>query len=116
MARQKSKAQEEAAEMQEKALPLEWHFPETLVSRYATNMTIQYTGQEYILSFFEARPPLIIGAPEVVREALERVEAVRAECFARIIVSKDRMPNFVSVLKENLDRSQPPLALKAEQD
>jgi hypothetical protein len=39
-------------------LPIEWHVPDDLVTRYANNLLIQHTEHEFILSFFEILPPL----------------------------------------------------------
>ncbi|MBI4321049.1 MAG: DUF3467 domain-containing protein [Chloroflexi bacterium] len=104
MAAEKPKKQENT-EKQGLALPLEWYVPESIISRYATNMAVQFSGQEFIISFFEARPPLVIGSPDVVKKELEQMQAVRAECVARIIVSKERMPVFVNVLQQQIQRS-----------
>lgn len=84
-------------------LPVEWYVPESIVSRYATNMVVQYTGQEFIISFFDLKPPIILGEPN--KDALENLKSVRAECIARVIVSPSRMPKFVEVLQTNLANS-----------
>jgi hypothetical protein len=34
-------------------LPIEWHVPDELVTRYANNLLVQHTEHEFILSFFE---------------------------------------------------------------
>jgi hypothetical protein len=94
-------------------LPIEWHCPDNLISRYANNMVVQHIGQTFAISFFEALPPLILGAPEEQLAQLERLGSVRAECVARIIVDVSAMPRFIKALQENLDKfraisSEPP--------
>ncbi len=84
-------------------LPIEWHVPENVVSRYATNMVVQHTEHEFIISFFEATPPLAVGSPEEQRVQLQETKSVRAECIIRIIVTAGRMQNFVQVLQGNLE-------------
>ena len=42
-------------------LPIEWNYPENIVSKYATNLVVPHTEHEFILSFFEARSPVILG-------------------------------------------------------
>ncbi len=91
---------------EEPGVPLRWCIPPGLVSRFATNMVVQHTEQEFIISFFEARPPLLIGSEEEVRAQLAQIGGVEAECVARIIVTADRMPGFVAVLQETLRRYQ----------
>ena len=83
-------------------LPLRFHVPEDIVSRYATNLVVQHTQHEFIVSFYEAQPPLLLGTPEENRVALERLGEVRAECVARIVIAAGRMPEFVKVLQDNL--------------
>lgn len=87
-------------------VPLEWHFPDSIISRYATNLVVQNTEHEFILSFFEFNPPIVLGTPEERREQIEKLETVRGECVARIIVSPERLPNFINVLQDNLKRYQ----------
>lgn len=37
-------------------LPIDWHIPDNMVSRYATNMVIQHTEHEFVVSFFRDGP------------------------------------------------------------
>jgi len=88
-------------------LPLEWYVPGDLVARYATNMVIQRSENEFIISFFEVKPPLILGTPESVAEQVEKMKSIRATCIAQIIVAADKMPSFVDVLQRNLEMPVP---------
>jgi hypothetical protein len=85
-------------------LPLEWRFPGDITSRYATNMVVQHTQHEFIISFFEAYPPVLLGEAEEREAALEHIESVPAICVARIIVSPERLKEFIQVLQDNLDK------------
>jgi len=93
------------------AIPIEWHVPDGLVSRYATNMVVQHFENEFRVYFFEIRPPIVLGSPEETKTKLEQLGSVRAECVASIIVAPDRMQEFIRVLQENLVKSQ---AMKKE--
>lgn len=86
------------------AVPLEWHIPEGIVSRYASNILVQHTEHEFILYFFETRPPLLLGSEEEQRTALHGIQSVKAECFASIVVAAGRFPSFVDALKTNMER------------
>ena len=88
----------------ERQVLIEWHIPEGIVSKYATNMVVQRSDQEFILSFFELLPPIIFGTPQDLAK-LDTVSSVRAECIARIIVSSERMTKFLEVLQATLDKS-----------
>jgi hypothetical protein len=89
-----------------RAVPIQWHFPDDIASRYATNLVVQHTEHEFSISFFEVRPPILLGSPEDIQAALQRVESVPAVCVARIIVAAERMPEFIRVLQDNLAQYQ----------
>jgi hypothetical protein len=85
------------------ALPIQWVVPPSLVSRYATNLVVQASEHEFVLSFFEAYPPLVFGPPPEGTVA-------RAECVARIVITPQRLAEFVQVLQDAVarhPRSQP---------
>jgi len=85
-------------------VPIEWHISEDIDSKYATNLVIQHSEHEFIIDFFEMRHPLILGDPDQVREEWEKLESVRAECVARIIVSPDRMQGFINLIQAELNK------------
>ncbi|HDL86600.1 MAG TPA: DUF3467 domain-containing protein [Candidatus Acetothermia bacterium] len=85
-------------------VPIEWHISEDINSKYATNLVVQHSEHEFILDFFEMRRPLILGNPDQVREQWQKIESVRAECVAQIIVSPDRMQEFIDVMQAALDK------------
>lgn len=87
-------------------LPIEWHISEEVTTKYATNLVIQHTEHEFIISFFEIYPPVLLGPPEGQKLQAEMIDTVRAECVARIVVASDRMPEFVRVLQDNLGTYQ----------
>ena len=85
-------------------MPIEWHISEDIDSKYATNLVIQHSEHEFIIDFFEMRNPLILGDPDQVREQQEKLESIRAECVARIIVSPERMQEFIDAIQANLNQ------------
>jgi hypothetical protein len=85
-------------------LPIEWHVPDELVTRYANNLLVQHTEHEFILSFFELQPPLTVGSPEEQAAQLQAVGAVRAECVARVVISASRMASFVETLRSSSEK------------
>jgi len=84
--------------------PIKWIVPDDLVSQYATNLVIQHTAHEFSISFFELRRPVILGSPEEQRALVERIDSIPAICVARIIVSPERMEQFINAMQENLQR------------
>jgi len=90
------------ADIGEPMVPLRWVVPEDLHARCATHLFVHQNGHEFTLYFFEAKPPLIAGSAEETRAQLARVGAVPVECFAKIMVSASRMPEFVGLLATQL--------------
>ena len=84
------------------AVPMEMSIPDSLSTKYATNMVVQHTEHEFIIFFFEAQSPLVIGTPEEQKEALQKIKKVKAECVAKIVVAANRMPEFVRAFQTNL--------------
>ncbi len=79
-------------------IPLTWDVPEDLISGYATNMLVQIGEHEFYISFFETPPPLLLDPKDA-----EKLESVRAECFARVVIAPERMKGFIDVLQRQLN-------------
>ena len=60
-------------------IPVEWHVGEEVMTKFATNITIQRNEHETIISFYEASPPLLFGTP-----AQKAVKAARAGFFSAL--------------------------------
>jgi hypothetical protein len=86
---------------QELQLPLDWRFPRDIISRYSNNFVVQHTEKEFILSFFEVLPPLVLGPEDVQQAKLEALKAVPANCVARVILTPDKMKELIEVLENN---------------
>ena len=74
-----------------------WNFPDDLLSGYATDILVQTGDQELYVSFFEIQHPVLL-APEDVK----KLESVNAECIAKIVVTPERLANFIEVLQKQL--------------
>lgn len=85
------------------SLPIEWSVPDDIVTRFVTNMVVQHSDAEFVVSFFEVQPPIFIGSAEDRREKLSQLKSIKAKCVARIVVTPDRMEEFVRVLTGNLE-------------
>jgi len=81
-------------------LPIEWNIPNDIVPRYATHMVVQRMEHEFLISFFEIRPPIILGKPDEVATELEKIKSVHANCIAQIMVSIEKMPEIVNTLEQ----------------
>ena len=64
-------------------------------SVYATNMVVQHTGLEYVISFYNVRPPVDL-------EPTEPPKTVKANCVARVVVLPERMATFVELFNNHM--------------
>lgn len=87
-----------------KQLPIRWVIPEGFVSLAATNLVVQHTEHEFVISFFQVPPPILLGEPEEIAKTVEAMKEVEAHLVARIIVASGRMGEFVTVLTQNFER------------
>ena len=98
MARRKTTKQEE----KDVVIPLDWYVPDNVPTHRATNAVIERLGDEFVLSFFEQRGPVIITEDD--RKKARELKSVKALCVARIYASPERLEGFVRVIKEQLNR------------
>lgn len=85
-------------------LSIDWHIPESVITRYANNMLVQQGETEFYISFFEVKPPFLIG--EITKEDVMKIGSVPAECVARIAINPERMASVISALQTNFERYQ----------
>lgn len=91
------KARTKKKKPQDRVIPMVWDFPEDLWSGYATNILVQTGEEELYVSFFEARPPVILNKTD-----WEKVESVTAQCIARIVITPDRLAKFIDAMQQQL--------------
>jgi Protein of unknown function (DUF3467) len=87
----------------DRAIKVTWESDE-VPTQYATNLVVQHTAHEFIITFFEIRPPLLMGTPAMKSRQLDDVSEIRARPLARIVVAATRMNEFVQVLQDNKAR------------
>ncbi len=78
--------------------PIRWDIPDYIITRFASNMIIQNIEDDFKISFFEIKPPIVLGPSD------PRPKEVRAECVASIIVTPERLPKFIEALQKHLDK------------
>lgn len=83
-----------------KSLPVRWEQDsDSVKTKYATHFTIQHSENEFFLSFYEIRPPLLLGDQKQVNEQLEKLEHLNAECVSRIAISFKKIPSLVKAIE-----------------
>ncbi len=85
-----------------RAFRVDFEIPPNLNSVYATNLLVQHTEHEFIISFFEVQPPPLLGSPEQKDQQLKAISSLKGKCLARVVVSPARMREFVQVMSDNL--------------
>ncbi len=99
MAKRKEAPIKETAQ-EETKLSIKWNIPETIITRFASNMVVQTIEGYFKLSFFEIKPEIHIVAPTT-----PSTEIV-AECVGSIIVPPDKLPAIIEVLARQLQQYQ----------
>jgi hypothetical protein len=99
-----------------KQIPLQREYPTDLQSNFVSNLVIQHQPHAFILSFFEVWPPPIVGeTDEEKREQVEQIESVKATCVARLVVTPDKMKDFLDTMQENYEQYEEMMGEMAEQ-
>lgn len=85
-------------------VPIEWVVPDSVLTSRTTNIAIQQSGPaEFIVSFFDLRPPIITGSLEEQLEKYHQIESIPAVCTARFFLSYDRLVDYSNVFKNAID-------------
>ena len=101
-----SEAEQEKYKAEMISVPIEWHIPENIQSRYVTNVIVQVGANEIFISFFESQIPILMGTQEENSTALKRLGTVKAECIGRFVVAPDLMPDIINALQTGMDAYQ----------
>ena len=99
MATQKKKA---PVASQAKNLRVVWDVSPEFPTSYATHFLVQHTKDDFTVTFFDIRPPVVMGAPKDKDRQFAELEQVTAVPQARIVIPPSRMREFVQVAQDNL--------------
>lgn len=83
---------------EEVKIPIKWHMPENIISRYASNVLVHALENEFLISFFEIKPEIRLDPnTPLPKEA-------RADCIANIIMSPHKIPLFIDALTKQYNK------------
>lgn len=85
-------------------IPTDWQIGSDVPTHYATNLVVQFTPHECTISFFQAKPPFLLGSQEENLAALKSLTSIRADCVTRVVVALSRVPEFLEALKTSYER------------
>ena len=84
-------------------LPIKWHVPDNIQSRYVHDVVVQPGKHEITVFFFEALLPPFIGSGEEYRAFLVEQGSVTEECVGKLILSPGLVPEVIKALQVGLD-------------
>jgi hypothetical protein len=96
------KTEQPTEEKRELAVPIRWVIPDDLDVLWASNFVVQHSSREFILSFFQAPPPLLIDPTEEELKAALK-DGYPAKAVARISLSPAAVKELIGILQTNLD-------------
>lgn len=81
-----------------KDIPIKRIFPDNLQSYFVSNLVVQHQEETFTIAFFEVWPPPILGTEEEKQKQLENFKFVEAKCVARLVITPNKMKEFIDVL------------------
>jgi hypothetical protein len=97
MAKKKIEANKQTVKIVGLPVPIKFYISDQIITRFASNMTIQIVENEFKISFFEMKPDIILSPSESVPKE------VRADCVASVIVTANKLPKFIEALQTQMD-------------
>ena len=79
---------------------LRWEIPDDMDILWASNFSIQHSAREFVLTFFQVAPPLLIEPTEEELKAIV-VEGIRAKAVARIALTPAALQELIDVVQVN---------------
>lgn len=104
------KKEEVPTEQQGAPTLIEWVIPDTVITRFASNMVVQIVEGCFKLSFFEIKPEIILPPPKTPPTK------IAAECVGSVVVTPQKLEAIVKVLSDQLERHNQATQAKAEVD
>ena len=92
-------AEETSGAKREIALEFDAGLAQDVAPAYVTNVAVQRTEHEYILSFFEVLPPLLFGTPEAVMQQIGGMQHAPTRCVARVVIARTRMKEVAELFQ-----------------
>jgi hypothetical protein len=59
---------------------------------------------QFIFSFYEVLPPVLLGDSDEIREQLNKLQSITANCVARLVISSVEVPKIIGALAQNYEK------------
>ncbi len=77
-------------------IPVKWHMPDNIITRYASNIVVQTIETEFKISFFELKPEIRLQGEPPLQE-------ISADCVASVILTADTLQKLIGLLQQQLE-------------
>jgi|APFre7841882630_1041343.scaffolds.fasta_scaffold197068_2 hypothetical protein len=94
-------------QLRQVALPLEHHWAENAVTRFASEFSIQIGQGVCYLSFYEVIPPLLVGSPEEIQAKVASMGSIRAEGIVRVVVTAEKLQEILNAIQSTVGPASP---------
>jgi hypothetical protein len=82
-------------------------YPEANITKFTNDLAVQFDDENFILSFFEILPPMLLGSDEKeLQNQIEKIEYVNAHCISRLVVTPKKLKSFIDALVNNYEKYQ----------
>ena len=82
-----------------RAIPIIWEGVEDCPLIFSNCMLVQHTEHEFIITFAQVHPPLILRDEDLVE-----VKSIRARAAVRVVLPPTRVPELIGILTENYEK------------
>lgn len=89
----------------------EYVLPPDVTVDYANSFHIVHNRDEFLLSFLQVQPPLVLTEDELMNMA-----TIKSECVGRFFIHPNKMPEFINLLINNWNRYQVKYLLQENAD
>jgi len=76
-------------------IPIEWRVPEDLRAIFVNHMLVTEMDGQFIVTFFEAKPPMRLEGEPKNEDA---IKSVPATAVVRLAIPPQQIPNIISAL------------------
>ncbi len=84
-----------------KEVKIKFIYPDDLKSKFTNNIIVQHQKDHFVISFFETFLPGLLGSKEEQKKMLEKIDHVESKCIARLIVTPEKMADFIKAMESN---------------
>jgi hypothetical protein len=79
-------------------------WPEKGVASFANNVTVQYDGEVFHVTFYQIAPPIMLEiSPEEQKQTLEQADSIKALAVANLIITPPMLNRITKVFQDQIN-------------